>query len=200
MPDSTISEVPCANNELRTDTYDKSDVLKIDTFDKLDDLLRTAEKHDLAAFRNVNFNYDVNHNDPDIDGLELRTARFLGALPQLQTLQLDGYRATGQLLQRAITEASATSFGELKTVIWGSNTSLLDELLPLWRFPVEYMEVSVAEPVARSRKPWPAPNPSLKGLNLHLSTIEHRTLKKLLHLSPCLEILRCDHWCQDWSE
>jgi hypothetical protein len=49
MPDSTISEVPCANNELRTDTYDKSDVLKIDTFDKLDDLLRTAEKHDLAA-------------------------------------------------------------------------------------------------------------------------------------------------------
>ena len=81
MPDSgTLSKMPCANNELEMDTFDELDELKIDTFDKLDDLLRTAEKHDLAAFRNVNFNYDVNHNDPDIDGLELRTARFLGAL------------------------------------------------------------------------------------------------------------------------
>ena len=166
-----MSEVPCANNELKIDTSDKSDELKIDTFDKLDELLRTVEKRDLAAFRRVNFIYNVDDNDPDIDGLELRTARFLGALPQLQTLQLDGWTATGQLLQRAIAEASVTSFGELKTVIWGSYRSPLDELLPLWGFPVEHIEVSVAEPVARSRKRWPAPNPSLKRLNLHLSTI-----------------------------
>ena len=51
MPDSSIFE---ANNELRTDTYDKSDVLKIDTFE----LLRTAEKHDLAALRTVHFLYN----------------------------------------------------------------------------------------------------------------------------------------------
>jgi hypothetical protein len=124
-----MSEVPCANDELMTD---ESDELKIDTFDKLDELLRTVEKHDLAAFRRVNFIYNVNYNDSDMDGQELRTARFLGALPRLQTLQLDGFTATGQLLQRAITEASATSFGELKTVIWGSYRSPLDEVLPLW--------------------------------------------------------------------
>jgi hypothetical protein len=97
--------------------YDKSDVLKIDTFDKLDELLRTAEKHYLATLRTVHFVYKVDDNDTDIDRLELCTARFLGALPHLQTLQLDGCNATGWLLQRAITEASATSFGELKTVI-----------------------------------------------------------------------------------
>jgi hypothetical protein len=195
-----MSEVPCANDELKTDTSDKSDELKIDTFDKLDELLRTVEKQDLAAFRRVNFIYNVEYNDPDMDRQELRTARFLGALPRLQRLQLDGFTATGQLLQRAITEASATSFGELKTVIWGSYRSPLDEVLPLWGFPVEHIEVSVAEPVSRSRKSWPAPNPSLKRLNLHLSTIEHRTLEKLLHLSPYLELLRYDHWCQVWSE
>jgi hypothetical protein len=58
----------------------------------------------------------------------------------------------------------------------------------------------VAEPVARSLKDWPAPNPSLKRLNLHLSTIEHHTLKELLRLSLCLEFFRYDHWCQVWSE
>jgi hypothetical protein len=51
MPDSSISEVPCANNELVTDAFDEFDVLKIDTFDKLDELLRTTEKQDLAAVR-----------------------------------------------------------------------------------------------------------------------------------------------------
>jgi hypothetical protein len=101
----------------------------------------------------------------------------------------------GQLLQQAIADAGATSFGELKTIIWGNCTSPLDEMLPLWELPVERIEVSVGEPVAQSCTPWPAPNSSLKRLNLHVSTIEHSTLEKLLHLSPCLEILRYEHWC-----
>jgi hypothetical protein len=67
------------------DTFDELDELKIDTFDKLDELLRTVEKRDLAAFRRVNFIFNVDDNDSDIDGLELRTARLLDALPQLQT-------------------------------------------------------------------------------------------------------------------
>src|ERR1700735_4649521 len=103
MPDSS------ANNELMTDTSDESDMLKIDTFDKLDELLRTSGKHDLAAIRKVNFIYNVDDNHPDRE-LELRTARFLGALPQLQTLQLDKTlnrrfltsKAMSQLLQRTI--------------------------------------------------------------------------------------------------
>jgi hypothetical protein len=38
MPDSgTLSNVPCANNELKIDPSDESDELKIDTFDKLDE-------------------------------------------------------------------------------------------------------------------------------------------------------------------
>jgi hypothetical protein len=207
-----LSKVLCANNELEINT-DESDELKIDTdelkidgdelkietnklkitFDRLDELLRTVEKRNLATFRRVNFIYNVNDNDPDIDELELRTARFLGSLPQLQTLQLDGWASTGRLLQRTIAEATVTSFRELKTVIWGSHDSPLDELLPLWTFPVvEHIEVTVAEPVARS---WPAPTSSLRKLNLHESTITDRTLGKLLSLSPCLELLRYDHLC-----
>ena len=100
-----------------------------------------------------------------------------------------------QLLQRAITEASATSFRELKTIIWGLHPNPLDEMLPLWGLPVEHIEVSVREPVAWSHEPWPAPNPSLKRLNLHSSAIEHSTLEKLLRLSPCLEVLRYHHLC-----
>jgi hypothetical protein len=195
MPDSgTLSNVPCANNELKIDTSDELDELKIDTFDKLD------EKRDLAAFRRVNFIYNVDDNDPDIDGLELRTARFLGALPQLQTLQLDGWRLTGRLLQRVISEVNVTSFAALRTVVWGNGRSPLNELLPLWGFPVEHIEVSVAEPVARPRKRWPAPARSLKRLNLHLSTIAIPTIVKLLHRSPCLELFRYDLFCDPLSE
>ena len=217
-PDMPVFEGECADNELVTDT-DESDVLKIDTFDKLDELLYTAGKHDLAAIRKVNFIYNVDDNHLDKEQ-ELCTARFLGALPQLQTLRLDqtrywqdsGYwrlpasKAMGQLLQRAITEASARSFGELKTIIWGAYTNLLDEMLPLWGLPVEHIEVSVREPVAWSHEPWPAPNPSLKRLNLHSSAIEHSTLEKLLRLSPCLEVLRYHHLCnvnavpQQWPQ
>jgi hypothetical protein len=40
------------------DTSDELDELKIDTFGKLDELLRTVEKGDLAAFRRVNFIYN----------------------------------------------------------------------------------------------------------------------------------------------
>ena len=39
-----------------------------------------------------------------------------------------GRMATGRLLQRAIDEASETSFTTLKTVIWTTGTSPLDEL------------------------------------------------------------------------
>jgi hypothetical protein len=93
MPDSgTLSKVPCANNELEMDTSDELDELKIDTFDKLDELLRTVEKRDLAAFRRFNFICNVDDNDSNIDGLELRMARLLDALPQLQMLQLYGPR------------------------------------------------------------------------------------------------------------
>jgi hypothetical protein len=200
MPDSSISEVPCANNELVTNTSNESDKLKIDTFGNLDKLLRAAEKGDLAAVRQVHFIYNILDSDnPYID--ELRTARFLGALPRLQSLQLDGWTGMGRLLQ-TITDASATPFGNLKTIIWGSGMNPLDEMLPLWRLPVEHIEVSVGEPelVTRSRKCWPAPSHSLKRLNLHFSTIEHRTLEKLLHLSPDLELLRYDHWCYTNSE
>jgi hypothetical protein len=207
-----LSKVLCANNELEINT-DESDELKIDTdelkidadelkidtnklkitfFDRFNELLRTVEKRNLATFRRVNFIYDVNNDEPDIDELELRTARFLGSLPQLQTLQLDGWASTGRLLQRTIAEATVTSFRELKTVIWGSHGSPLDELLPLWTFPVEHIEVIVTEPVARS---WPAPTSSLRRLNLHCSTITDRTLKELLSLSPCLELLRYHHLC-----
>ena len=196
-----------------TDASDESDVLKIDTFDKLDELLHTAGKRDLAAIRQFNFIYNV--DDDHLDrGLELQTARFLGALPQLQILQLDQTvpwqlptsKAMSQLLQRAITEASATSFRELKTIIWGLYKNPLDEMLPLWGFPVEHIEVSVREPVAWPYRPWPAPNPSLKRLNLHSSTIQENTLEKLLHLSPCLEVLRHVHSCNvsavssEWSQ
>jgi hypothetical protein len=96
-----------------------------------------------------------------------------------------------------------TSFRELKTVIWGSHPSPLDELLPLWRFSVEHIEVRAAEPVARLlRKHWPPPTSSLRRLNLHRSIITDRTLWKLLGLSPCLELLRYDHLCHvnsEWS-
>jgi hypothetical protein len=64
----------------------------------LDELLRTVEKRDLAAFRRVNFIYDFDDYDPDIDKLELRTPRFLSSLPHVQTLQLDGWNLTGRLL------------------------------------------------------------------------------------------------------
>jgi hypothetical protein len=193
MPDSgTLSKVPCANNELEMDTSDELDELKIDTFDKLDELLRTVEKRDLAAFRRFNFICNVDDNDSDIDGLELRMARLLDALPQLQTLQLYRPRATGELQPRVIAD-SMTSFTALKTVIWGKYRSPLNELLPLWRFHVEHIEVSVAEPVAQSLKCWPAPLHSLKKLNLHDSAIAISTVKKLLCLSPHLELFRYDH-------
>ena len=200
------SKVLCANcnNELK-----KSDKVKIDadkleiyidrkqkiTFDRLDKLLRTVEKSNLATFRRVNFFYDVNQNDPDIDELELRTARFLGSLPQLQTLHLQRFASTGRLLQQTIAEATVTSFRELKTVIWDTDRSRLDELLPLWMFPVEHIEVKVKEPVSWPGQHWPAPTYSLKRLNLHRSSITDRTLGKLLSLSPCLELLRYDHLC-----
>ncbi|KAN0072853.1 hypothetical protein V8E54_008967 [Elaphomyces granulatus] len=204
MPDSgTLFKVPCANNELKIDT-DESDELKIDTFDRLDELLRTVKKHDLAAFRRVHFIYDVDNEDSDIDGLELRTARFLGSLPHLQTLQLDGWASTGRLLQRAIAEAIVTSFKELKTVIWGSHATPLNELLPLWGFSLEHIEVRMAEPVSPI-KHWPAPTSSLRRLNLHRSSIADHTVRELLHLSPCLETLRFDHLCnvadpQKWQD
>ena len=202
MSDSSISKAPCANNE---------PVLKIDTIDKLNELLRTAGKHDLAAIRQVNLTYNVDGDHLDRE-LELRTARFLGALPQLQTLQLGRddlptSNAMVQLLQQAITEASATSFRELKTtIIQGRDSIPLDEILPLWGLPVEHIEVTVAEPVSWSHKPWPAPNPSLKKLNLEDSTINHSTVEKLLHLSPCLEVFRYDYYCdvdahpQQWPQ
>jgi hypothetical protein len=220
MPDlGNLSKVLCANSELKINTddtnesdelmtdIDELDELKIDgdelkidtnklkiTFDRLDELLRTVEKRNLATFQRVNFIYDFDDNDPDIDKLELRTARFLGSLPQLQTLQLDGWASTGRLLRRTIAEA-ITSFRELKTVIWGSHSSPLDDLLPLWRFSVEHIEVRAAEPVGRPRMHWPAPTSSLRRLNLHRSTVTERTLGKLLSLSPCLELLCYDHLC-----
>jgi len=184
-------ELKIDTNKLKLDTNKP----KPDTFDKLDELLRTVEKHDLAAFRRVHFIYDFEVHDPDIDKLELGTARFLSSLPHVQTLQLDGWNLTGRLLQRTIAEGTLMPFRELKTVIWGSHDSPLDELLPLWRFSVEHIEVRVAEPVARSRKHWPAPTSSLRRLNLHRSTITERTVGKLLSLSPCLELLRYDHLC-----
>ncbi|KAN0074771.1 hypothetical protein V8E54_007382, partial [Elaphomyces granulatus] len=159
----------------------------------MDELLRTVEEHNLAALQRVHFIYNFDDNVPS--ELELRTARFLGALPQLQTLQLDGWTATEKLLQRAIAEASVTPFAALKTVIWGSGGSPLNELLPLWELPVEHIEVSVADPAPRSRKSWSAPNRSLRRLNLNLSTIADKNLMKLLRLSPCLESLRYDHFC-----
>jgi hypothetical protein len=170
---------------------DTSDELKINV-DNLDELLRTVEEHNLAAFQRVNFIYNVDDNVPG--ELELRTARFLGAL-QLQTLQLDGWMATEKLLQRAIAEASVTPFAALKTVIWGSGRSPLNELLSLWGFPMEHIEVSVADPAPWSRTRWPAPTRSLRRLNLNLSTIADNNAMKLLRLSPCLESLRYDHLC-----
>ncbi|KAN0083193.1 hypothetical protein V8E54_002281 [Elaphomyces granulatus] len=194
MPDSgtLLSKLPYANNELEMDTSDELDELKIDHFDKLDELLCTVETRDLAAFRRVNFICNVNDNDWDIDGLALRVARLLDALPQLQTLQLDGPRGTGDLLLRAIAD-SVTSFTALKTVIWGRYRSPLNELLPLWGSHVEHIEVSVAEPVAQSLNRWPVPIHSLKKLNLHYSTIRIGTVEELLRLSPCLELFRYDH-------
>jgi hypothetical protein len=119
MPDSdTLFKAERPNNELKIDP-DKSDelLLKIDTFDRFHELLHTVKKRDRAAFRRVHFIYDVDDEDSDIDRLELYTACFLGSLPQLQTLQLDGWTSTGRLLQRTIAQARATSFRKLKTVI-----------------------------------------------------------------------------------
>ena len=59
LDSGTLSNVPCANNELKIDTSDKSDELKIDTFDELEELLCTVEERDLAAFRRVNFIYNI---------------------------------------------------------------------------------------------------------------------------------------------
>ena len=84
-----------------------------------------------------------------------------------------------------------TSFKELKTVIWGSHGTPLNELLPLWGFSLEHIEVRTTEPVSPI-KHWPAPISSLRRLNLHRSTIGDRTLRKLLCLLPCLETLRYD--------
>jgi hypothetical protein len=185
-------ELKINTNKLKLDTNKPN----LHTFDRLDELLHTVEKRDLAAFRRVNFIYDFDDNDPDIDKLELRTARFLSSLPHVQTLQLDRWNLTGRLLQRTIVEGTLTPFRELKTVIWGSHNSPLDELLPLWRFSVEHIEVRVSEQVARLRtKHWPAPTSSLRKLNSHRSTITDRTLSTLLNLSPRLELLRYDHLC-----
>ena len=62
----------------------------------------------------------------------------------------------------------------IETVICGCHGSPLDELLPLWRFSVEHIEVRVAEPVAQSRKHWPAPTSSLRKLNLqsHIAPLQ----------------------------
>ena len=57
----------------------------------------------------------------------------------------------------------------------------------------KHIEASVEEPVAQSLKRWPAPTHSLKKLNLNYSTIAIRTVKKLLRLSPCLELFRYDY-------
>jgi hypothetical protein len=189
--------VPCANDKLN---IDPSDELKINV-DNLDELLRTVNESNLAALQRVRFIYNFDDDVPD--ELELGTAHFLGALPQLQMLQLDGWTGTEKLLQRAITEASGTPFTALKTVSWGSGTSPLNELLPLWRFPVEHIEVSLSEPdnpVAGSRERWPAPTRSLLRLNLNRSSITIRTVKKLLRLSPCLEFFRYDHYSDVTSE
>jgi hypothetical protein len=187
------NELKIDTNKLKLDTNKAT--VKLDTFNKLDELLRTVEKRDLAAFRRVNFIYDFDDYDPDIDELELRTARFLSSLPHVQTLQLDGWILTGRLLQRTIAEGTLMPFRELKTVILGSHDSPLDELLPLWSFSVEHIEVRVAEP--RSRKHWPAPTSSLRMLNLHRSTITDHTFADLLNFSPCLELLRYDHLCHE---
>ena len=86
-------ELKINTNKLKLDTNKPN----LHTFDRLDELLHTVEKRDLAAFRRVNFIYDFDDNDPDIDKLELRTARFLSSLPHVQTLQLDRWNLTGRL-------------------------------------------------------------------------------------------------------
>ena len=79
-----------------------------------------------------------------------------------------------------------------KTIWVCDGSSPLNELLPLWRFPVEHIEVNMKEPAPKS---WPDPTLSLKRLNLDYSTITDCALAKLLRLSPCLESLRYDHFC-----
>ena len=198
MPDSdTLPNMPYANkmdtgdelDEMKIDTVDKLDELKIDTADKLDELLCPVEKCNLAAVRRVNFTYNIKRNDSNI---KARMARFFDALPHLQMLQLSGKRVTGALLLQVITN-NPMAFAELKTVIWDEFDRPLNELLPLWRLPVEHIEVSGDEPVAGSLKHWPAPIYSLRKLNLRYATLAFGTLKKLLRLSPCLELFRYDY-------
>ena len=58
---------------------------------------------------------------------------------------------------------------------------------------MEHIEVRVAEPVARSRKDWPAPTSALRKLNLHRSTITDRAFADLLNVS-------CNvHWHREAS-
>jgi len=175
MPDSgTLSKVPCAN-ELEID-------LEMGTSDELD-----VEKRDL--FQLVNFICNADHSGLKINEPALNMTCLFD---QLQTLQLDGERATGELLLQIIAN-NVASFAALKTIIWDNYMSPLNELLPLWGLPAEHIEVSVGEPVAQSLKRWPAPTHSLKKLNLYYSTIAISTVKKLLRLSPCLELFRYDH-------
>lgn len=86
-------------SKLEMDTSDELDELKINTFDKLDELLHTVETRDLTAFRRVNFNFNIDDNDTDIDGLAVRTSCLLNALP-LQTLQPDGRERTSNRRRR----------------------------------------------------------------------------------------------------
>jgi hypothetical protein len=182
MPDSgTLSKVPCAN-ELEMD-------LEMGTSDELD-----VEKRDL--FQLVNFICNADHNGLKINEPALNMTCLFD---QLQTLQLDGERATGELLLQIIAN-NVASFAALKTIIWDNYMSPLNELLPLWGLPAEHIEVSVGEPVAQSLKRWPAPTHSLKKLNLYYSTIAISTVKKLLRLSPCLELFRYDHLMDVISE
>ncbi|KAN0083337.1 hypothetical protein V8E54_002425 [Elaphomyces granulatus] len=194
-------ELKVGTDELKINTRLNTNKPKLDPFDRLDELLRTVEKYDLTTFRRVHFIYGFGR-DTDIDKLELRMARFLSSLPHVQTLLIDGWPLKGQLLQRTIVEGTLMPFRELKTVIWGTHLNPLDELLSLWGFSVEHIEVIAAEPVVKSHKHWPAPTSSLRKLNLHHSTITYRTLANLLNLSPRLEFFRYEHLCNvdsEWS-
>jgi hypothetical protein len=76
-----------------------------------------------------------------------------------------------------------------KTIWVCDGSSPLNELLPLWRFPVEHIEVNMKEPAPKS---WPDPTLSLKRLNLDL---DHHRLHPCEVTAPLAESVHYDYRC-----
>ncbi|KAN0068274.1 hypothetical protein V8E54_013470 [Elaphomyces granulatus] len=145
-----------SDNTTRYARTDESDEMKIDTF------------NEEAGFSCFPPSYYVDDDDPDmdIDGLELRTARFLGSPP------VADFAARWMVLNRAVTP---TNNHRGHRDARSTNCCLCDTSQLHGR-----VCTGLLQPFAEETEPAP---------------LAHRTVMKLLRLSPCLELLRYDNMC-----